>query len=184
MKFPKHAKKVFEGVIFDLYQWPQKMFDGSIQTFEMAKRKDTVIIIASCKGKVVLLKQKQPNTDWFFCTPSGSMDIPGEKPKEAALRELREETGMVPEKLSLWKKVEKSGKVKSTIYIYTAQNCKVVGPQKLDVGEKITVQYVSFDKYLNLSEHPSHHMQESLNDMFMARLNKKFKARYKKAIFG
>lgn len=184
MKLPQHAKKVFQGEIFSIYQWPQKMFDGSVHTFEMATRQDTVIIIASYKGKIVLLRQKQPNTKWFFCTPSGRMDIPQEKPKEAALRELREETGMVPGKLMLWKKVEKAGKVKSTIYIYTAQNCKIVGKQKLDAGEKIEIKYITFEEYLKLSNNPSHHIQESLNDLFLARINPKFKAKYKKAIFG
>ncbi len=184
MSIPKHAKRVFKGEIFEIYQWPQKMFDGSIQTFEMAKRQDAVVIIASHKNKIVLLKQKQPGTDWFYCTPSGRMDIPGEKPVEAALRELREETGMVPGKLKLWRKANKFGKVSSTIYIYTAQNCEIVGTQKLDPGEKIKIELVAFEKYLNLSNNPSHHIQECLNDMFMARLSKQFKAKYKKAIFG
>lgn len=160
------------------------MFDGSTKIFEAVQRHDTVIILASYKNKVVLLKQRQPNTDWFYCTPSGRMDIPGEKPKDAALRELREETGMVPSKLVLWKKITKIGKVKSTIYIYAAQNCKLVGPQKLDNGEKIVVKLVNFEQYLNLSKKPNHYIQESLNDLFMARLDKKYKEKYKKIIFG
>ena len=43
---PKEAKKVFSGVIYDVYQWPQEMFDGSMQTFEMLGRPDTVKILA------------------------------------------------------------------------------------------------------------------------------------------
>ncbi|KKP89624.1 MAG: NUDIX hydrolase [Candidatus Moranbacteria bacterium GW2011_GWC2_37_73] len=26
---PEHAKKVFSGTFFDVYQWEQEMFDGS-----------------------------------------------------------------------------------------------------------------------------------------------------------
>ncbi len=38
MKIPPNAKRVFKGIIFDVYQWQQKMFDGSKETFEMLKR--------------------------------------------------------------------------------------------------------------------------------------------------
>lgn len=41
---PDAAQHVFEGMIFDVYQWPQKLFDGSEHTFEMLKRPDTVVV--------------------------------------------------------------------------------------------------------------------------------------------
>src|SRR5215467_9321922 len=31
---PEHAERVFQGKIFDVYQWPQKLYDGSTATFE------------------------------------------------------------------------------------------------------------------------------------------------------
>lgn len=37
---PPNAQRVFSGKIFDVYQWPQPLFDGSIATFEVAKRLD------------------------------------------------------------------------------------------------------------------------------------------------
>lgn len=43
---PKETKKVFSGVISEVYQWPQKLFDGTTATFEMIKRPDTVKIVA------------------------------------------------------------------------------------------------------------------------------------------
>lgn len=42
---PKEAKKVFSGVISEVYQWPQELFDGTTATFEMIKRPDTVKIV-------------------------------------------------------------------------------------------------------------------------------------------
>lgn len=42
---PPSAKKVFSGQIYDIYQWQQKMFDGSIETFEAAQRENVVTII-------------------------------------------------------------------------------------------------------------------------------------------
>jgi len=184
MKLPKKAKRVFKGEIFDVYQWNQKMFDGSYKIFEFVKRQDTVIIIPSYKGKIIALKQRQPHTKWFICTPSGRMDVEGEKPLNTAKRELLEETGMKSNAWKLWKKIEKKGKVKNYIYIYTAQNCFKVGPQQLDNGEKIIVKLISFSQFLRLSDKSTPYMAETVEDMLRARLNKKFCAKYKKAIFG
>ena len=41
---PANAKKVFHGVIFDVYQWEQEMFDGTKEIFEKLKRPDTVVV--------------------------------------------------------------------------------------------------------------------------------------------
>ena len=188
MPLPKNAKRVFKGQIFDVYQWRQRMFDGSYKIFERVKRQDTVIIIATVKNKIVILKQKQPGTGWFYCTPSGRMDVPGEKPIEAAKRELLEETGMAAKKNFLWKKYVKPGKVISTIYFYIARGCQKVSEQKLDAGEKIKIELISFDEYLRLADSPRSHvrayMQESLTDMYKARLDKKYKKYLKRVFFG
>lgn len=186
MSIPKHAKRVFKGVIFDIYQWRQKMFDGSYQIFEKATRPDTVIILATHKNKIICLKQKQPNTGWFMSTPSGRMDVPGETPKQAALRELLEETGMKPAKLVLWKKITKQGKVVSTIHFFIARDCYKVAEQSLDSGEKIQIKLLSFEQFLKLPDDPAsaHWLAESIIDMLRARLDKNFKAKYKKMIFG
>ena len=61
-KIPVGAKCVFRGVVFSVWQWKQKMFDGSFAIFEKLKRPDTVNVIAIVGPKILLLKQKQP--DW------------------------------------------------------------------------------------------------------------------------
>ena len=184
MGIPKQAKKVFQGEIFSIYQWPQKMFDGSYKIFERAKRQDTVIIIATVKNKIVLLKQRQPGTSWFYCTPSGRMDIKGEKPLVAAKRELLEETGMVAQKVFLWKKREKKGKVISTIYYYIAQNCKKITEQSLDNGEQIKVKLISFTEFTNLVNSTNANIGELFIDLFKASTDKIYKQYLTKLIFG
>ncbi len=42
---PDSAKRMFEGIIFDVYQWKQTQFDGTTRDFEMLKRPDTVVIL-------------------------------------------------------------------------------------------------------------------------------------------
>ena len=46
---PEHAKKVFSGVMFDVYQWEQEMYDGSTATFEKLTRPDTAQVIPVTK---------------------------------------------------------------------------------------------------------------------------------------
>ena len=57
MKIPQQAKKVFKGTIFSVYQWQQKMFDGTFQTFEMLKRAYTIEVIASAGDKIFMIRR-------------------------------------------------------------------------------------------------------------------------------
>ncbi len=58
-KIPKHAKKVFNGIIFEVWQWKQKLFDGSLTTFEMLKRQDTVkAVCITPENKILIIKNK------------------------------------------------------------------------------------------------------------------------------
>lgn len=184
MKLPKGAKKVFKGVIFDIYQWPQKLFTGETTTFELAKRHDTVVIIPTIKDKIVIIKQRQPQTKWFYSLPSGRMDKKGESPKEAALRELLEETGMKPKNIKLWKTYYSTGKVINTVYVFIAQNCEVVAKQNLDGGERIELNQFTFNDFLELSDKPDCFYGVLTEDILKARIHLRLKKTLKHQIFG
>ena len=69
------------------------MFNGTFQTFEMLKRPGTAMVIPVLEnGKIVLTKQTQPNRHAFFGFAGGRVDK-DETPLQAAIRELKEETG-------------------------------------------------------------------------------------------
>lgn len=183
-KVPKHAKQVHKGVIFDVYQWKQKMYDGSNRIFEILKRQHSVLVIATIGNKIIIQRQKQPRMDWFYSVPSGRMDKPGESPKNAALRELLEETGMKPKRIRLWKVIKRSGKVIFNVYIFIANDCKKVAEPELDGGEKIKTQLVTFDQFIKFSDNPEFYEGELMMDMLRARLNPKLMKQLKKSIFG
>lgn len=90
---PDNAKKVFAGKIFDTYQWPQRLYDGTEVTFEAIRRPDSVNILPiTDEGKIILTKQEQPGMKPFIGVLGGRMDE-GESPLQTAERELLEEAG-------------------------------------------------------------------------------------------
>src|SRR5690242_7503798 len=93
---PEDAKLVFEGKIFDTFQWEQKLYDDSTKTFERVARLDTAVIYPVLPdGKILLVKDWQPQREMVITAPAGRLEE-GETPEECILRELLEETGYQP----------------------------------------------------------------------------------------
>lgn len=151
MKIPKQAKKVFTGDIFDVYQWPQKMYDGSSKTFEMIKRVDTVQVIATAKDKILVAYQKQPSHKKFFYSLFGGRIDGKETPLHAAKRELLEEAGLFSSDWQLLEKRYPYNKMEWIVYTYIAKNCQSIGKQNLDAGEKIKIKQVTLDQFIDLA---------------------------------
>lgn len=149
MKIPKQAKRVFKGVIFDVYHWQQKMYDGSYATFEMLKRPSAVRVIAVQGDKIILNKESQPGIKKMLGTFGGRMDKKGETPLQCAKRELLEEAGLESKDWELLNSSETyPEKMDFTVYLYVARNCKKVKKQMLDAGEKITTVPVSYNQFI------------------------------------
>ena len=90
---PPEASRVFEGQIFDTYQWSQTMFDGSSHTFEMLKRPDTVTVMCVVDEKVLVIDEEQPHVGTRRSFPGGRVDDTDASVEAAAKREVLEETG-------------------------------------------------------------------------------------------
>lgn len=149
---PENAKKVFQGILFSVWQWEQQLFDGSKATFEKIKRRDTVGVIGVTEDKKILLTlQEQPGIQSFFGTPGGIIDE-GEDVFEAAKRELLEETGCVSDKWELFDATQPTTKVDWAIFMFLAKDCKKIQEQKLDPGEKLEVLEVSWEEFLDYSK--------------------------------
>jgi len=151
---PPEAKRVFKGEIFDVYQWEQKLFDGSTATFEKVKRMDTVVVIPITADKqFIVLEQEQPTQGSFLCFHGGRIEA-NEDPATSAARELLEETGYATKKeLMLWYATQPVGKIDWAIYIFVAQGCVPTTEQKLDPGERIAVNLWSFERVLETFAH-------------------------------
>ncbi len=148
---PENAKKVFEGKLFDVYQWEQEMFDGSKQIFERVTKIDTAVVIAFTEdGKILVLNQEQPARGKYTSLPSGMIER-GDEPMQTAERELLEETGYVAKELKLWHSHQLHDKVVWTYFYFIAKGCRKVSEQKLDVGgEKIEVMELEMSEFLDM----------------------------------
>jgi ADP-ribose pyrophosphatase len=180
---PRNAKKVFSGVIFDVYQWQQKMFDGSFETFEMLKRPDTVAVIPTTSDcKIILEVNDQPHRKKFYSFPGGAVENQKNVDLEA-LRELKEETGYVPEKMKLWKTVKAGSKFDWFVYFFIAQKCKKKAKIKNDPGEKVNVKLVSLDELLELIIKQKFNAHDLTIEFIKAYYDKKQKEKLRKLLF-
>ncbi|HCC05852.1 TPA: hypothetical protein DEP94_00585 [Candidatus Nomurabacteria bacterium] len=154
-KIPDNAKKVFEGIIFDVYHWEQEMFDGTTSTFEAIKRLDSVTIIAVVEDKILINTEEQPGKDSFIALPGGRCDT-GSLPLEDAKRELLEETGYVSDNWQEWFVSDplQTAKIDWNNYFFIAKDCKKVAEQKLDSGEKIETKLLSLDEFIDFRHNP------------------------------
>ncbi|HEX2859473.1 MAG TPA: NUDIX hydrolase [Alphaproteobacteria bacterium] len=141
MAIPATAKKVFEGVLFDVFQWPEQGYDGSTMVFEGLKRADTATVIAiGADGLAYYAEQEQPGRAPFISMFGGRIEN-GEDPLEAAKRELLEESGLASDNWQLlYQMPQTAGRIEHTAYFYVARNCQKVAEQNLDAGEKIMVK--------------------------------------------
>jgi len=149
-QLPKHAKKVFQGVIFDVFQWKQKLYDDSYAPFEKLKRQDTVVIFPVDKtGKIIISTQEQPLKKPFIGAPAGRVEKE-EAILAAAKRELLEESGYKAEKVIHWYSYQPYSKIIWSIHFFVAKGCWKVAKQTLDPGEKIKLKKISFNKFFEL----------------------------------
>lgn len=151
---PKEAKRVFKGIIYDVYHWQQKMFDGSFATFEMLKRPDTIKILAIKDNKIVVLDEEQPGIKRMSELPGGRHDVEAEDERICAAREMHEETGMVFKNYTLLAVHQPHVKIETFVYLFLATDFERQDPPHVDNGEKIVVHFVDYNEYLRLSRDP------------------------------
>ncbi len=134
-------KKVFTGIIFDVYHWQQKMFDNSLATFEKLSRTNTVKIILynSSKDVFLIAYEKQPTKKYFYGLFGGRLNK-NEKPLNGIKRELLEETGLKANKIKLLFKTKPYDKIDWQVYYYLSSDFVLTQKQNLDNGEKITIK--------------------------------------------
>jgi ADP-ribose pyrophosphatase len=158
---PDEARRMFKGMIFDTYQWPQKLFDGSEHTFEMLKRADTVTAICIVDDKILVIDDEQPHLGSRQSFPGGRVDETDEDILSAAQREVQEETGYSFKDWRLIKVWQPYRKMEWFVYVWLAWDMSAQQPPHLDPGEKITVESLDFDTVKSLVMQKTGYLGES-----------------------
>lgn len=184
LEFPENAKLAFKGKIFEVWQWEQEMYDGKKGIFERISRPDTVQVIAIQDEKIILTKEKQPDSETLYTGFPGGRVEENEEPISAAQRELMEETGCESLDWQLLYAEQPVRKMRWTVYTYVARNCKKKNEQALDNGEKIEIHPISFDDFLMLSEEPLFRSGGLSLMLMRARFDPAYKEELRVQLFG
>ena len=95
------SQLIYDGKVVHLYKDTVSLPDGGSSTREIVRHVGAVCILPlTAQNEVVLERQyRYAIGQTLIEIPAGKLDSPDEDVREAALRELREETGLVPAEL-------------------------------------------------------------------------------------
>ncbi len=139
------SKLVFKCPKFKVYKQKVLLETSKITTRWPIIYNDSVVIIGITSDKKIILirEYRESISKTILLLPGGGVKE-NEKPKEAAIRELEEETGYISKKIKLFKIFDEStSKIKHKIYYYLITDLKLK-KQKLEKDEEIAVLLFSF----------------------------------------
>ena len=149
------ATKVYQGEVYSVWQWSQKLYDDTHATFEGVKRHDYAYVIGiDDDKKIIMVKDVQPHRHPVI-TPAGGGVEPGESPSDAAAREFWEETGWQATNLIKWHDYRPAARVDMTVHAFVSRILTKKGKPNPDAGEKIEVLKYDFDDFLQLGHDSS-----------------------------
>lgn len=150
----KGAKKVFQGKIFSVWQWEQKLYDSSFATFERIARADYAFAVGILEdGNIMILHDEQPDREAVLTPVGGKVDA-GETPEEALQREFLEETGHKIGEIRPWFAYKPSTKMEMTTHAFVARHLTRAQDPTPEPGERLQERHYSFDEFIALGEDP------------------------------
>ena len=142
----------YHGVIVDVRTDEVRLPDGNSAMREVVSHPGGVAVLPlTADGNVLMVRQyRYPVGDVLLEVPAGKLE-PGEDPRPAALRELEEEVGVIPDSLvELGSLYVSPGISTEVIHLYLATDLKK-GTCHPDEGEFLDILSVPFSKLLDLA---------------------------------
>ncbi len=128
---------------FDVVEDLVQVDPGYRHLFVYTSIPEGACVLPMLGDRILLLREyRYPVRSWQYSIPGGLID-PGESPSEAAVRELREETGYdVEELIPLGAIYSSFGSSDEKIHLFMAR-CGNKGEAEREPGEKIAMQLVT-----------------------------------------
>ena len=145
------SKRVFKGSLLDIYVDEVQIYNGNKKVREYTKHPGAAAVIPILpNGKIGLIRQYRYPTDQIHIEiPAGTLE-PGENAENTAKRELQEEIGFLPNKLTYLTKINNCiGYSDEIIYIFVGEDLQ---PSVVDKpgDESIDFFPTSFEDTLEL----------------------------------
>jgi len=151
IKFGK-IRTVYKGKIFKIKECDVVLPSGKKDVFEYCERFSSVSVLAfNDKNELLMIneyRQGFKKNVWFL--PGGRVDKPGDTPKKAAIREMREEAGYRAKKIKMLFKKTPSNTLIWDIYIFVGKDL-VHDPLPNEEGEDSKAVFVPFAKAVQMA---------------------------------
>ena len=145
------SEKIYEGAIINLRR-DKVTVQGGTSYREIIEHNGGAVIAALTEDKkLVMVRQyRKPADKVMLEVPAGKID-PGEKPLEAAVRELKEETGYTAEKVEFLTQFYPSvGYSEEVLYLYLCTGL-IPGETNFDENEAIDIEEVELDRLFKMA---------------------------------
>jgi ADP-ribose pyrophosphatase len=144
------SKVVHKNRIFSVEEKPVKINGRTVHIFSVKRLNSVAILAISAKGRIILEKQYRPAVgNKVYEIPAGYIRK-GEKPKVAAQRELKEETGYTAlEMQEITYTYPSPGILNTKEYLFIAHDLRS-GKTNFDKNENINIKEVSLKEALKL----------------------------------
>ena len=164
------SKMAFDNRWFKVRQDKVKLPNRKIidDYFVWLKGDVAMMVPVTDKGELIFVKQyKHAARKIMIECPAGFIDE-GEKPLEAAKRELMEEIGYRADFSLIARAEDEPTKAEGVIYIYLAQNLKPVKRTSSDDNEEIEILKIPFKKALAMIDKGEIWANETIAATFLA----------------
>lgn len=136
---------IYRGKIINLRCDDAALPDGKPCKREIVEHPGGASVLCVKDGKVLLVKQyRYAYQKAIYEIPAGKLN-PGEDPALTAVRELKEETGMVAKVKKLYTLYPTPGYTNELLHVYYAIDPKK-GEQTLDEGEFLNVEWLPLEE--------------------------------------
>lgn len=145
-------ERVYDGIIVNVRRDKARLMDGRVTNREVVEHPGGVAVFAiDDQDRVALVRQfRYPIGEETLELPAGKLE-PGEDPRDSGLRELVEETGLVPKTfLPMGLSYSSPGIFAERIYLFFAKDLAQEAPRP-DDGEFVETIWVPYQELLDMA---------------------------------